>query len=70
MIFDEAVWDDSKPEYAPCRKPVRNVFYWAAPKKYLKAGFTLKTVRLEGTKGDGHDLERAAHCRSLTREML
>lgn len=70
MDFKPTVWDDSDPEYAPCKKKVRQSYYWAAPKKYLKLGFTLKTVRLEGSVGDGLDLERAAHCRALTREML
>lgn len=70
MHFEPSLWDDSDPGYAPCCRPIRKGFYWVAPKKYLTAGFTLKTVRLEGTAGDGLDIERAAHCRALTREML
>ena len=70
MNFDKSLWDDSDPEYAPGIKKVRKSFYWAAPKKYVKLGFGLKTFRLEGTPGDGLDLERARHCRELTREML
>ena len=70
MHFKESVWDDSEPLYAPCMKKVRKTFYWAAPKKYLAQGYAMPTMRLAGVTGDGLDLERASHCRALTRDML
>lgn len=70
MNFDPSLWDDSDPGYAPGIKKVRKSFYWAAPKKYVKLGFQLKTFRLAGEPGDDLDLERARQCRELTREML
>lgn len=68
MHFEPALWDGSDPSYAPCRVPARDLFYWVAPKKY--AGYAFKRCRLPGRKGDGLDLERAARCRELTREMV
>jgi len=65
MRFKPSVWDDSDPDYAPCTKKVRNNFFWVPPAKYRKAGYAIKTIRLEGD-----DIERAAHARALTREML
>tara|TARA_R110000851_G_scaffold22626_14_gene67043 strand:+ start:751 stop:1956 length:1206 start_codon:yes stop_codon:yes gene_type:complete len=70
MRFEESVWDDSDPLYAPCLKKIRTSYYWVTPKKYLTAGYMTKTMRLEGRVGDGLDMERARHCRSLTRELL
>lgn len=70
MRFDDSLWDDSDPEYAPCRKKIRKGFYWIPPVKYIKAGFATRTVKLDGMVGDSLDLERAARCRELTREML
>jgi hypothetical protein len=70
MRFKESIWDDSEPEYAPLIKKIRNHYIWAPSKKYRTAGYAVTTIRLEGTVGDGLDIERAAHCRALTREML
>lgn len=70
MSFNQTLWDDSDPNYAPGLKKVRNTFYWAAPTKYIKLGYGLKTYRLAGTPGDGLDMDRARHCRELTRELL
>lgn len=65
MRFRPSLWDDSEPDYAPCMKKVRDSFFWVPPAKYRKAGYAIKTIRLEGD-----DLDRAAHARALTREML
>jgi len=72
MRFEKSLWDDSDPTYAPCMKHRKNrgTYFWRPPKKYLDAGYSIKTYTLEGTTGDGLDLERARHCRLLTREML
>lgn len=70
MNFKDSVWDDSDPTYAPCMSKIRNGYVWVSPKKYREAGYAIKTIRMEGTVGDGLDLERAAHARALTREML
>lgn len=70
MRFRDSVWDDSEPTYAPCMKQIRKGYVWVSPRKYRAAGFAIKTIRMEGTVGDGLDLERAAHARALTREML
>ena len=72
MRFREALWDDSEPEYAPFLKfrKDRNRYFWRPTKKYLDAGYSIKTYDLGGSSGDGQELERAAHCRALTREML
>ncbi|WP_120636073.1 hypothetical protein [Ruegeria sp. EL01] len=72
MLFDKSLWDDSDPTYAPCIKhrKDRGSYFWRPPKKYLDAGYAIKTYKLEGTAGDGRDMERARHCRLLTREML
>ena len=69
--FLPALWDNSDPLYAPGLDwPRPNHPRWKAPKKYLAAGWKVATVKLEGEKGDGRDLERAQRCRELTREML
>lgn len=72
MHFDDSLWDDSDPTYAPCMKhrKDRGTYFWRPPKKYLDAGYALKTYTLPGRKGDGNDLDRARQCRALTREML
>jgi integrase len=74
MAFEirPSVWDDSEPDYAPGLKlrKARGTFFWRPSKKYLDAGYSIKTYTLHGRQGDGLDLERAAHCRALTREML
>jgi len=70
MRFKDSVWDDSEPDYAPCLKKIRNGYHWVPPRRYIEAGYTLKTYRLEGTVGDALELERARQCRELTRELL
>ncbi|GLO70288.1 hypothetical protein MACH17_18050 [Phaeobacter inhibens] len=72
MGFDKSVWDDSDPSYAPCIKhrKDRGTYFWRPPKKYLDAGYAVKTYALPGCKGDGLDYDRARQCRALTREML
>ncbi len=67
MRFKPSVWDDSDPLYAPCQKKIRNGFWWIPPKRYIDGGYTLKTYKLDPEEDD---LERARHCRELTREML
>ncbi|MGC0225191.1 hypothetical protein [Pseudooceanicola nitratireducens] len=68
MKFDQSVWDDSDPDYAPGlkRNKARGTYFWAPPKKYKDAGYSIKTVRLD----EPTDIARAARCRELTREML
>lgn len=63
--FKPALWDGSDPAYAPGLKSVNGHFYWRPPSRYLAAGYTTKNVRLHGD-----DLDRAARCRELTREMM
>jgi len=72
MRFKEALWDDSEPSYAPFLKyrKDRDRYFWRPTKKYLDAGYSIKTYDLGGSKDDGLDTERAAQCRALTREML
>lgn len=70
MRFDQSLWDDSRPDYAPCMCKIRDHYRWITPKKYRQAGYAVTTIRLEGKVGDGLDLDRAAHCRALTREMM
>ncbi|KJZ25047.1 hypothetical protein [Tritonibacter mobilis] len=72
MRFRDSLWDDSEPDYAPFLKyrKDRDRYFWRPSKKYLEAGYKIKTYDLGGSQGDGLDLERAAHCRALTREML
>lgn len=70
MNFKKCVWDDSDPTYAPCLKKIRNGYFWVSPEKYRKAGYSIKTIKMDGTADDGNDLDRAAHARVLTREML
>lgn len=72
MRFKPSLWDDSEPKYAPCMKhrKARGTYFWRPPQKYLDAGYSIPTFKLEGKEGDGLDLERARHCRALTREML
>lgn len=62
MGYDDRLLSGADPLYAPGMDQGR---YWKAPARYVKAGYALKRVRLEGD-----DLEKAAMCRALTREML
>lgn len=68
--FPPSLWDDSDPAYAPFLKRIRASFYWVPSKRYVEAGWNIKTYRLEGSPGDGLDLERAAACRALTRDLV
>lgn len=68
--FKQALWDNSDPNYAPGLTPSKDWFYWVASKKFAALGYEPKREKLEGTKGDGRDLERAARCRALTRQMI
>lgn len=72
MHFEKSLWDDSDPLYAPCmkRRKDRGTYFWRPPKKYLDAGYLIKTYTLPGQTGDGQDMQRAQQCRALTREML
>lgn len=70
MRFKPSLWDDSDPTYAPCMRKIRNGFVWVTPPKYRDAGYTIKTIKLEGTVGDDLALHRAAHARALTRDMV
>jgi hypothetical protein len=68
--FAPALWDDSDPGYSPGLMWVKGKYpYWRAAKKYRDAGYSINSMRLDGEKHDGLDLERARHCRNLTREM-
>jgi len=65
MPYDDRLYDGSDPLYAPGLNASGDRFYWKSPKKYLTAGWALKSVKLEG------DAEtRALKCRELTIEML
>lgn len=74
MPFEQSVWDDSDPTYAPCLAwGGRNstFAYWVAPKRYVRAGWAIKRLPLgRGHKDQPVDLEMAAKCRELTRDML
>lgn len=62
MQYDDRLLSGEDPLYAP---GTDRGLYWKAPAKYVRAGYALKRFRLEGD-----DLEKAATCRLLTREML
>lgn len=68
--FKQALWDNSDPTYAPGLTPSKDWFYWVASKKFAALGYEPKREKLDGVKGDGRDLERAARCRALTRQMI
>jgi hypothetical protein len=68
--YPDKLWDDSDPDYAPNLKKIRNGYKWVCPAKYKNAGFPQKTFTLAGSVGDDLHLERAAHARALTRQML
>lgn len=70
MRFKPSLWDDSEPDYAPFRKKIRDHYRWIPTPKYLDAGYSIRTYRLPGTVGDSEDLQRAAQCRAMTRELL
>jgi hypothetical protein len=69
--FPASLWDDSDPLYAPFLKRKKGRYaYWQPSKKYINHGWQLKSYRLDGELNDGNDLDRARHCRKLTRELL
>lgn len=70
MRFNQSLWDDSEPEYAPLSGKRHGRWYWAPSTKYKKAGYAIKSCRLVDPHGDTISLEQAAQCRELTREML
>jgi hypothetical protein len=72
MAFKASLWDDSEPLYSPGIKhrKDRGTYFWRPPQKYLNAGYSIKIFTLPGTQDDGSDIQRAAQCRALTREML
>jgi hypothetical protein len=69
--FRPSVWNDLEPDYAPGLAWSKGTYpRWQAPRKYLIAGYKVHSRKLDGIKGDGQDLARAAKCRELTRDML
>lgn len=70
MRYRESLWDGSEPDYAPGLSWSREYPYWRAPARYVKAGYSIRVIRLPGHKGDGEDLARAALCREHTQDML
>lgn len=70
MPFDPALYDDSKPLYAPLTGWSGNALYWRPSAAYKGHDHGMASTRLPGTKGDGRDAERAAEARRLTRELL
>jgi hypothetical protein len=68
--FKDALWDGSDPTYAPGLSWSRLSPWWKCPKRYIEAGYNIKSVALDGTKGDGNDAARALRCRELTQELL
>lgn len=72
MKYDDArLWDGSDPDYAPGLMWSKGVYpRWKAPARYVKAGYEITSIKLEGTKGDGNDHARAEACRTHTVTML
>lgn len=68
--FKEALYDESDPLYAPCISKSHRNYWWKAPRKYVAMGYMMTHAKLPGTEGDGRDAERAAECRSRTRDMV
>lgn len=71
MRYDDSLWDNSDPLYAPGLqwsnpKHAR----WKAPKRYVDGGYPIRGEKLEGQKGDHLEEARAARCRQLTRDMV
>jgi len=61
---------DNDPAYAPGIAKAKQHYYWRPSKALVKAGYSKMPYKLDGEVGDGRDLERAAKCRDLTRQML
>ena len=61
---------DDDPAYAPGIGKSKQHFYWRPSKTLVKAGYHKQAIKLDGEAGDSRDMERAAKCRDLTRQML
>ena len=71
MSFEPSLWDDSDPFYAPLLQWTKGKYpAWRPSKRYIKAGYSIKRIKLPGVRGDGRDLERAALCREYTRDLV
>lgn len=62
--------DGSVPDYAPGIARSKDNFYWRPPQKDVENGYVIKSIKLPGKHGDGLDLDRAARCRDLERDMI
>lgn len=69
-LFDQRLWSDTDPAYAPFLNRAGAWLYWRPSSVWRKQGWKGENVRLTGQPGDGMDMDRAAECRRLTREML
>jgi integrase len=56
--------------YAPGITRAKDCFYWRPSTQAVAAGYAKGLHKLPGKAGDGLDLDRAARCRELTRDML
>jgi hypothetical protein len=61
---------DGDPSYAPGMARAKQFFYWRPSPALVKQGYCRDMHKLPGQVGDGLDLDRAAKCRELTRDML
>ncbi|SEK72354.1 tyrosine-type recombinase/integrase [Pacificibacter marinus] len=70
--FKPALRDGSDPLYAPCISWSKNTASWKAPKRFLEAGYQVKSVnlKLSGNKDDDLQIHRAQRCRELTIAMI
>ena len=70
--FKPALRDGSDPFYAPCISWSKNTASWKAPKRFLEAGYQVKSVnlKLSGNKDDDLQVHRAQRCRELTIAMI
>lgn len=69
--FEQKVWSDADPAYAPGLTWSNDTHpRWKAPKRYVEAGYIVTGTRLDGHRGDGLDMDRAAACRVHARAML
>jgi hypothetical protein len=77
MSFQPALWDGTDPLYAPClswsgKNPTTKYAQWKCPKKYLEAGYSIKSEKIDppGLKNDEHQEARALRCRQLTQDLV
>ena len=72
MAFSKSLWDGTDPLYAPCISWTKGTYSnWKCPASHVKAGYAVKSVRLEpGHPNDEHALSRAMKCRELTKELV